>query len=451
MPDIELKIEQLVLDNDNPRITHSDGQQQALQKVIKDQKMKLVRLAESIVEKGLSPIEKFMVLEVNPNPKRYIALEGNRRVTALRLLTNPAAMTGLDMPDGMQRAIERLAKIFDKSKVEPLEAHEVGSREEGRYWIELRHNGEDDGRGVVGWKPIVASRFRKKEPAIQAFDMVLEHGGFDEEEAESLRSGFSLTTLRRLIESKDVRSEIGLSVKDGQLLTTLPGDEVIKPLKRFIIDIAEKNVDSRRFNKTVPMLDYVRGLKKADKPDLSKKVAERPVEGIAKAEFQKGAATKKSPRRKKSLPSERLQVVPKGSQLNVTDNRIAEIFRELQTLKLENARNAIAVLLRVFLEMSVDHFLEDNGGDLRWTPSGSSRKMFKKLDKKLAETVDMLVSMGVPQAHFTNVVRDLTLDSSPMNTDLFHRYVHDRFATPSPKELTAAWDHAQPLFTKIWQ
>lgn len=59
----------------------------------------------------------------------------------------------------------RFAEIFDKSKVEPIDAVEVGSREEGRYWIEPRHNGEAQGRGVVGWRPIVAARFRKKEPA----------------------------------------------------------------------------------------------------------------------------------------------------------------------------------------------------------------------------------------------------------------------------------------------
>src|SRR5438477_1803214 len=114
MPEIKLKIEHLVLDSDNPRITHADSQQQALQKVVRDQKAKLARLAQSIVEHGLSPIERLMVLQVSPSPKRYIALEGNRRVAALRLLTNPAAMTGLDMPAGMQRTIERYAKIFDK-------------------------------------------------------------------------------------------------------------------------------------------------------------------------------------------------------------------------------------------------------------------------------------------------------------------------------------------------
>ena len=242
----QLKIEHLVLDNDNPRITHADSQQQALQKVVRDQKTKLVRLAESIVEYGLSPIERLMVMEVNSSPKRYIALEGNRRVAALRLLTNPAAMTGLDMPNGTQRAIERLAKIFDKTKAEPIDAYEVGSREEGRYWIELRHNGEDQGRGVVGWKPVVAARFREKEPAIQALEMVLEHGGFDEDEADDIRSNFSLTTLRRLLESKDVRALIGLSVKDKQLRTELPGNEILKPLKKMVTDIANKDVDSRK-------------------------------------------------------------------------------------------------------------------------------------------------------------------------------------------------------------
>jgi len=448
MSAIQLKIEHLVLDNDNPRITHADSQQQALQKVIRDQKTKLVRLAESIVEHGLSPIERLMVLEVSPSPKRYIALEGNRRVAALRLLTNPAAMTGLDMPNGTQRAIERLAKIFDKSEVEPIDAFGVGSRDEGRYWVELRHNGEDKGRGVVGWRPIVAARFRKKEPAIQAFDMVMDQGGFAEDDAESIKEGFSLTTLRRLIESKDVLKELGLSVEKGQLCTVLPGSELIKPLKRIIQDIADKEVDSRSLNTTDKMLGYVRGFGKADKSDFGKKVASRPIEGIPKSEFTKSAGKKS--RRKKSTRSKRTAVVPKNCPINVTNNRIAEIYQELRTLKLDVARNAIAVLMRVFLEMSVDNFLEDHNTQLKFTPPKGNREVWKTLDKKLAEVVAMLVTLGVPQAHFTALLRDLSVASSPMNTDLFHLYVHDRFATPSPGELTAAWDHAQPLFEKIW-
>lgn len=447
MPRIDLMAEQLVLDNDNPRITHASGQQEALQKVVKDQSTKLLRLAESIVENGLSPIERLMVLEVSSKPKRYIALEGNRRVTALKLLTNPAVMTGLEMPESLRRSIERLAAVFEKTKVEPVECFEVGSREDGRYWIELRHNGEDDGRGVVAWKPFVAARYRKREPAIQALDLVLEHGGFSEDESEAIRSKFSLTTLRRVVDSEDARRLLGLTIKDGQLQTSLPGREIIKPLKKLVRDIAEKTVNSRSFNKTENMTNYINAFEKADRPDLSKRENDRSLEGIQKTEFIVKSPKASKPRLKS--PAARGHIVPRNCNLNVTDNRIGEIYHELQTLKLTDARNAIAVLLRVFLEMSVDHFLEANGVSLKFSVPSRGEK-YKSLDKKLSETVEMLVSNGASRDHFVAVIRSLDVKTSPMNIELFHLYVHDRFATPSPQELTAAWNNAQPFFEKIW-
>jgi hypothetical protein len=106
--------------------------------------------------------------------------------------------------------------------------------------------------------------------------------------------------------------------------------------------------------------------------------------------------------------------------------------------------------MRVFLELSVDHFLENNGGSLRWKPPGATREVWKDLDKKLADAVAILVSIGVPKSHFGALTRSLGNPTSPMNVHLFHKYVHDRFATPSPGELTAAWNNAQPLFEKIW-
>jgi hypothetical protein len=418
-----------------------------MQKVVRDQKTKLVRLAESIVERGLNPLKRFMVMQVSEKPKRYIALEGNRRVTALKLLANPAAMTGLEMPDGMQRSLEKLAAVFERSKVEPIDAYEVKSREEGRFWIELEHNGEDEGRGVVAWKPVVAARFRKKEPAIQALDAVLEHGGFDEADAERIRTSFSLTTLRRLLESKEVRAAIGVTVDKGQLQTDLPGSELIKPLRKMVLDIADKKVDSRRFNKTERMLEYVKGFDKASQPDMTRKVATRPIEGIGKSEFAK-AKVRPEPIARSKAP-ERRNVVPKQCRLNVTDNRILEIYGELQTLKLDSHRNAIAVLMRVFLELSVDHFLEAHGVSLK-TPKPGGGERFKELDKKLAEVVAIMVSTGVNKDHLAQVTRSLSVKNSPMRIDLLHAYVHDRFATPSQGELTAAWNNAQPLFQKIW-
>ncbi len=449
MPEIKLKIEDLVLDHDNPRITHAEGQQEALQKLVKDQKTKLVKLAQSIAEHGMNPMDRMLVLRLNQKPIRFISLEGNRRVAVLKMLVNPAVMSGLDMPAPMKKAIERHAKGFKKSRVEPLLCFELATRDEAKYWLNLRHNIGHGGAGIESWSTLAERRSRGRPPVIQALDLVTERAGLTSDERAAITDKFPATTLERFLEDKQVRKALGLDVKDGNLVTKLPADEIAKPLKKIVLDLASGETNVRELIKTGDMLEYL-DTKLGEKylPKMSRaRSTERALEEIPTTEFT--SVRSRTPRRK-SDPSDRKTVVPKGCPINVKDNRIAEIYKELRTLRLGDARNAIGVLLRVFLELSVDHFLENNGGTLKHRPPGSPREVHKKFDKKLAEVVHILVSMGVPESHFKNVLRDLGLDKSPMNVDLFHRYVHDRFATPSPGELTAAWDHAQPLLEKIW-
>ena len=445
MPEVKLKVGDLVLDHDNPRITHSAGQQEALQKVVNDQRIKLVKLAQSIMEHGLCPMDRLLVMRTRQG---YIALEGNRRVAVFKLLTNPAAMTGLDMPTPMKRILEGLAKNFRKNRVEPISCFELSSRDDAHYWLNLRHNKGHQGAGVETWKSLAKRRWEGKPPSVQVLELVTEQVTMTASERASITEKFPTSTLERLLENRAVRKELGLDLKDGKLVSKLPASEIAKPLKKIVTDLATKRVQVNKLMKTEDMLKYVReDLGKAHLPDLSKaRKVERGFDEIPTSEFSKAHPV---PRRKPD-PSDRKTVIPNTCRLNITDNRIAEISKELRTIRLEDGRNAIAVLMRVFLELSVDHFLEKNGSSLRFTPHGSTREKWKSLDQKLAEVVDMLVEIGVPREHFTSLIRDLSKDDSPMHLDLFHRYVHDRFATPSISDLTAAWDHAQPLFEKIW-
>ncbi|TJV02434.1 MAG: hypothetical protein E5Y12_20160 [Mesorhizobium sp.] len=447
MPEIKLKIADLVLDNDNPRITHSDGQQEALQKIIKDQKTKLVKLAESIAEHGLNPMDRLLVLRVNSKPERFIAIEGNRRVAVFKLLTNPAVMSGLDIPAPMKRAFERLSATFKKSEVEPLPCFELSSREDGRYWLNLRHNIGHDGASVDNWKTLAKRRFEGKPPSVQVLELVEERAGLTASEQASITDRFPTSTLERLLENRAVRQELGLDFAAGKLTTKLPANEIAKPLKKIVLDLATKRVQVGKLMKTDNMLAYVGGLGADHLPDLSKAQGKvRSLDEIPVSEFSKIKRARRKPD-----PSDRKELVPKGCPVNVTDNRIAEIYKELRTLKVADSRNAISVLIRVFLELSVDHFLETNGVNLHLpVDPKSGKKAWKKLDKKLAETVDILIRLGVPAAHFAPVTRSVSDKNSPMHTDLFHRYVHDRFQTPVTTDLIAAWNNAQPLFEKIW-
>jgi len=124
----------------------------------------------------MSPIDRLLVVREKNGSDRFVALEGNRRVAALRILSNPSVLTGLQLKASLQKRFEELAKSFDRSAVEPIACFEVPTREEGTSWLFLRHTGENEGKGVVAWSGLAASRFRGTDPALQALEFVRSHG-----------------------------------------------------------------------------------------------------------------------------------------------------------------------------------------------------------------------------------------------------------------------------------
>jgi len=201
MPPKNLKIDQLELDVANPRISKANAQHEAMQRIIDDQDIKLANLAESIAEDGLNPMDRLLVIKSEGSSGKYTALEGNRRIAAMKILRNPAVLTGLDVRAPLQRKLEKLAQTFDLKTVEPIACYEVSTRTEGNSWIEQRHTGEDEGRGIVRWSGVAASRFRGRDPALQALDLVRQYGDLTDEQKRIIEGRFPITTLDRLCRS----------------------------------------------------------------------------------------------------------------------------------------------------------------------------------------------------------------------------------------------------------
>lgn len=449
MAERKLKIAQLSLDPTNPRHEPSESQRHALQQIIDDQDVKLAVLAEDIVEAGLSPLDRLLVLKAE-RADQYTVLEGNRRTAALKILSNPAVLASLDVRPALANRLKAAAQDFDKREVEPIAAFEVTTREDGNRWIEQRHTGENEGSGIVGWSGLQSRRFVGSDPALQALEFVKQHGGLSDTEQKKLSESRFITTLDRLLSTPDVRKAIGVTVKAGKLVTDLPADEVIKPLRRMVVDLAEKNVNVTQLKTKDQQKAYVASFDKASLPDLRKKVASREVGEIQADEFTSKSQPKT--KRRKPSPSDRKAVVPKGSKLDVQHNRAADIYDELRKLRLEDTPNAIAVLLRVFLELSTDHYLTQNGIPLDFTVTtkGGAQQKDKPLVKKAGEAIAHMGENGAPKKDLQGISRALGNKNSPLSVDLLHSYVHGQYATPSPKDLRAAWDNAEPYFARIW-
>ena len=85
----------LLLDPQNPRLSQPSTSQHEIHKAIAHQQNhKLVTLASDIVEHGLNPGDLSLVTPANDGYDRYIVLEGNRRIAAIRALENPELVEG---------------------------------------------------------------------------------------------------------------------------------------------------------------------------------------------------------------------------------------------------------------------------------------------------------------------------------------------------------------------
>jgi hypothetical protein len=152
----------LLIDEQNPRISQPNvGQHRAIQALAQRQRRKLLMLARDIVNYGLNPSELSIVIPHEGDPKRYVVLEGNRRLAALRALENPELLVDA-VKANVFKEMRKLSHAYQDNPVESVECLVVTNRAEANHWIELRHTGEREGAGIVRWGSDEVARFRAR-------------------------------------------------------------------------------------------------------------------------------------------------------------------------------------------------------------------------------------------------------------------------------------------------
>ena len=131
MPSKSLKIDSLEFDLENPRITLASDQRDAMQKIIKEQKGKLINLAEDVAEKGFSPMDRCLILRAQGagNATSGVARGRMRRETCDRRVG-----------DGRQ-----CCRIIRKSRCDP---GLLGGGESGAQARSRRNASADEVRGL---------------------------------------------------------------------------------------------------------------------------------------------------------------------------------------------------------------------------------------------------------------------------------------------------------------
>jgi hypothetical protein len=442
----DIPISRLRLDSANPRL--DDGQQtqkEALAAMMGAQGSKLVALARDIAKVGLNPLDRFLVLQAEDDPKDYVVLEGNRRLTALKLLINPELAAEI-LSAAEVSALKELAPSSSYRGDSDLDCVVVDTRDDAAHWLRVRHGGQLDGAGTVSWGATEKARFDsrsgKSSPELQLINFAISRGILTEEQANAI----SITNLRRLLSDSHVRETIGVEInrKDGRISTRFPADEIAKPITKLVSDLADDSFRVARIYTKEHREDYMKEFGRASRPNqktiLPASVELRSIGSSSSGGHQKGKKTKPRTGR---VSARRRTVAPGSLALKIGQARPKDIYRELQRLRVEDFTNAGAVLLRVFLELTVDGYLKKRG---------ISTKSQANLANKLQAVHDDLLGRAVMTNAELAPIRkaisgnDLLAASIP----LLNLYVHDSHLSPSPNDVRVSWDNLELFFTRTW-
>jgi hypothetical protein len=444
-----ISLQNLLIDLQNPRYDPRINQREATITIVNEQGSKLVALADDIVnEGGLNPSELPMVMP-SGDENTFIVMEGNRRLTALKLLLSPSLVSSLNLPDGIAK---KLKALHEKAKdVLPTEVPctVFESREEARHWVDLRHTGENGGVGIVPWDGIQTQRFRGSSPSLQAVEYARNSEYLDEATRNKLPK-IAITNVERVLNTTEAREILGIDIRNNELIFRAPEEVVIPRLATIVSDIANKK-------KRVTHLDS-----REQRVEYAKEVVENPIEKAnkAKSEAQKKSGTSTSDGTVKTglspkvLPAHRKTLIPKRLKLTIPVTRLNKIYDELQRLDVSAFVNSCAVLLRVFVELSIDEYAQKHGISLQKsipTSSGEIREVEFSLREKLRTIADHFEANKIRTKDELRGVRSIiTNKEHVLSVDSLNAYVHNKDFHPSDSDLKTTWDNLEAYMTGVW-
>lgn len=422
---MEVPLSKLYLDNENPRHDPIDNEAEIISALVR--KERVAALAKDIAKWGLSPLDRIAVRAKEGVSGSYVALEGNRRICALKLLRDPdKAPTAVlrrqfsSLADSMPRVPAKVEVVlFDEDAV-------------SRHWMGIRHEGELGGAGTRKWNASQKARFNKSatNPNTQALRLVeyaVKRGLITPEEQQQI----ALTTITRYVSTPVMRDAIGLaSAREFQI--NVPQDQFDKAVGAFLKDAlprADKKdalVNSRTDAKAREI--YASTLRQRGVAATTK----LPVAAAPKPTARKG------PGRNNPSPDHRPHVVPADFKAVIKSNVLKRLFDELRAIDPRQFSFATAYLLRAFMEKLAHQYAVDHG----LSTNGDLHIVISRCEQHLAKDPALIAAAGNPQK-LERTLKPLRVmagvKDSGLSPDTLGNWVHGG-AVPTDVQLKKFWE-----------
>jgi hypothetical protein len=193
-----------------------------------------------------------------------------------------------------------------------------------------------------------------------------------------------------------------------------------------------------------------------DKPNLRKK-GSFTADALLRATAKRKTTTKPVPPRRQPRPRPIPRaLIPSGFSCDVNNQRINDVFNELKKLSVAQYPNAVALMFRSLLEMSLGYYL-DRTGHLAKLTNKEREKRAKKgkdlprdwhptLTEMLQYTVDKDTDI-IRNGNLLKALRKLISQKHELiSIDSLNLFVHNQHFYPNEDGLRDFWTQLQGLF-----
>ena len=453
-----LPIKNLLLWDENARFPDkyfNSDEQQLIKYFLLKPESKIKQLIESISRDiDLPQLEKIVVWK---DDNDYIVIEGNRRLTAFKLIANPNLTDNEKIKKTANEAKEKIN--IDNDFL--LECIVCENKEDALRYVDRKHA---NGNNEVNWgePERLNYEFRRGNEnntniiKLEITNIVRNLNLPDEMKEKILGKGY-VTTFFRAITTRPAKIKYGYKIENSKLEIKHENfEEELKVIIYSILkkeDFAGKIIDSRTLNKTENIAEFINSIKSEQTEKVNQEIEKKTTENIfgdKTVNIGVNNINLESAQKQKSLPksTHRKNLIPKNFNLKINEPKINNIFRELRDdLLLDDTINAVpnatGVLFRVFLEVCLDYYAKKNQFNF------SSAYTIKQ---KIPWVTNHLINKGYDEKEFSNInkVGSAKKENTYLSIENFHEYVHSHTTQPSSSELKLKWDNLQSFFELIW-
>ena len=358
---------------------------------------------------------------------KHIVFDGNRRICCVKLLFDPSLAPSESWTEYFsERTSEEVKSAFAtiQCEVEP----DLTLIDEMLY---RRHTGSQDGVGRSQWDPEGKSFFLQRTGKGnvglgETIEKALKAEGLIPEKME-----LPWSNLERLFSSEPIRKRAGISFSNGSLVYLTNKQDNLNTLTRIAEDMSSQKVvlgDLWNNNAKARYLDKLKSDGLAiDVAPTGRSSPTTPTDSIG-VEVEPYVRKGRTPKDK--------HLISRADQNPFIDKpdveRAEKIWRELQhALVFDDHDNAIAVLMRVLLELAITHYARQQGIVF------SANDYF---GKRVGAASDSMLNRGLVDGKARAIIRKFESDKPIVSAHSMHQYVHNPAFHPSKSDLKAIWN-----------